>query len=333
MTLRRSLRLNITPGTMAVAAVALVLAACGGAANSGRPAPATGPAPAPGAIRVVATTTVLADMVRQVGGAHVDVTSLVPPGGEVHTFDPTPSDLEKVADADLIVMNGLGLDEWLGTIAADSGSDATIVELGEDLAGVDYLAGDDHGHEDPAAEESGAHEGEAVNPHLWLNVRYGMLYAQRIGDALAAADPAHGDDFEAGTAAWLERLAELDAWASAQLSSIPETDRRIVSFHEAFPYFAAAYDLEIVGTIIDAPGQDPSAGEIADLIDAIRTSGAKAIFSESQFSPELAQTVAEEAGIRVESDLYSDSLGDPPADTYEGLIRWDVERVVAALTP
>jgi ABC-type Zn uptake system ZnuABC Zn-binding protein ZnuA len=106
-----------------------------------------------------------------------------------------------------------------------------------------------------------------------------------------------------------------------------------VSFHDAFPYFAEAYGIEIVGTVIDAPGQDPSAGEIADLIDAIQASGATALFGEAQFNPQLARTVAEEAGITVVTDLYTDSLGEPPADTYEGMVRWDIERVVGALQP
>jgi ABC-type Zn uptake system ZnuABC Zn-binding protein ZnuA len=289
---------------------------------------AAGPTPAADAIDVVATTTVLADMVRQVGGARVDVSSLVPPGGEVHTFDPTPSDLARVADAELIVMNGLGLDEWLGRLAADSGSDATTAVLAESLEGVEYLGGD--AHDDEAAEEPG-HEGDNVNPHLWLNVAYGIKYAERIGAALASVDPAHAADYEAGTAAYTARLRQLDTWAREQLAAIPEPDRRIVSFHEAFPYFAAAYGLEIVGTVIAAPGQDPSAGEIAALIEAIRASGAKAVFSEAQFDDQLAQTIAQEAGAAVESNLYNDSLGEPPADTYEGMIRWDVERVVAAL--
>ena len=250
----------------------------------------------------------------------LDVTSLVPPGGEVHTFDPTPDDLARVADADLVVMNGLGLDDWLGAVVRDSGTDAPIVQLGEDLPGVEYLAGDEH-------------EGEAVNPHLWLDVGNGIRYAERIGEQLTAVDPAHAAAYEDGQTAYDERLQALDAWVREQINSVPPEDRRLVSFHEAFPYFARAYGLEIVGTVIDAPGQDPSAGEIADLIDAIRASGARAVFSEAQFNPELAQTIAEEAGVKVESDLYNDSLGPPPADTYEGMIRWDVGKVVEALRP
>jgi ABC-type Zn uptake system ZnuABC Zn-binding protein ZnuA len=300
-------RLDLSARFVSLIVVLLAVAACDGGARS---------EPTNGAIRVVATTTVLADMVRQVGGDAVDVVSLVPPGGEVHTFDPTPSDLSTVADADVVLMNGLGLDDWLGTLVSDSGSDATVVALGEDLDGFTYLAG---------------HEGEDVNPHLWLDVSAGIRYAERIGEALAAAAPDRAEAIEAGTTAYLTRLETLDTWVREQIAPIPAADRRIVSVHEAFPYFAAAYGLEIVGTVVEAPGQDPSAGEIAALVETIRASGARALFGEGQFSPELAETVAAEAGITVEVNLYNDSLGDPPADTYEGMIRWDVERVVAAL--
>ena len=325
---RPLLRLDITRFAVAAIVAGLLIAACdggsGGAADRSGAAPIA--SPEPDAIRVVATTTVLADLVRQVGGSRVAVASLVPPGGEVHTFDPTPGDLASVADASLIVMNGLGLDDWLGQVAANSGTSAPVVALAEDLDGVEYLAGDEH-----EGEPDDGHEDEAVNPHLWLNVRYAIAYAERIGAELARVDPAHAADYETGTDAYVARLTDLDAWVREQVATIPEANRRIVSFHEAFPYFAAAYGLEIVGTVVDAPGQDPSAGEIADLVEAVRSSGAKAIFSEAQFSPELTATVAREAGIAVESNLYNDSLGDPPADTYEGIIRWDVERVVAAL--
>jgi ABC-type Zn uptake system ZnuABC Zn-binding protein ZnuA len=305
---RRRLRLDITDRTLLAVAIALLVAACGSGAGSD--------GPSDGTLRVVATTTVLGDLVTQVGGGRVEVSSLVPRGGEVHTYDPTPSDLRAVADADLVVMNGLGLDDWLRPVVDDSGSSAPIVVLAEDLAGVRYLAG----------------EGEAVNPHLWLDVRNAMRYVERIADALATADPTNAEAYRADGAAYLDRLETLDAWARERIATVPEDDRTVVSFHEAFPYFAAAYGLSIVGSIVDAPGQDPSAGEIVALVGAIRTSGARAVFAEAQFDPGLAETVADEAGIPVVTDLYNDSLGDPPVDTYEGLIRWDVDRVVDALT-
>jgi zinc/manganese transport system substrate-binding protein/manganese/iron transport system substrate-binding protein len=324
----RLLRRDIS-GPVAIAIVAGIVAACSSGGGTARP----GSSPEPDALRVVATTTVFADLVRQVGGARVNVDSLVPAGGEPHTFDPTPADIARVADADVVFMNGLGLDEWLGGVAEDSGTSAPIVELGEDLDGVEYIAGEAHADDEGHESEGDAHAGETVNPHLWLNVAYASKYAERIGEQLAAIDPDHAGDYEAGTTAYIARLTELDTWARGQISGLPDERRRIVSFHEALPYFAQAYGLEIVGAVVDAPGQDPSAGEIADLVDAIRATGASALFGEAQFNPELARTVAAEAGIPVVTDLYTDSLGDPPVDTYEGLIRSDVDKVVEALQP
>lgn len=272
--------------------------------------------PRPGTVRVVATTTVLADMVRQVGGERAGAESLVPRGGEVHTFDPTPPDAARLSDADLVVMNGLGLDDWLGRLAGDVGTKAPIVRLGEDLPGVEYLRDRDAG---------------PVNPHVWLDVTNAIAYARRLGEALAAVDPAGAGAYARATDAYVARLAELDRWALDRLSAIPAAQRRIVSFHDALPYFARRYGLEVVGVVVAVPGQDPSAGEVADLIDAIRAVGARAIISEVQFSADLARTIAEETGATVVSDLYTDTLGDPPVDTYEGLIRWDVERIAGAL--
>ena len=305
---------------------AALVAACstGGGGSTGPPVAS----PEPDALRVVATTTVLADLIAQVGGARVSVVSLVPKGGEVHTFDPSPSDVVTIAEADLVVLNGLGLDDWLGRLVTDAGSSAPIVELGEGLDGVEYL---ESGAHDEGADPGDGHADGAVNPHLWLDVAHARRYAARIADALARADPADDAAYRAGLVDYDGRLAALDEEIRSAVASIPQANRRIVSFHEAFGYFAAAYGLEIVGVIVDAPGQDPSAGEIAALVEAIRSSGAKAVFTEAQFSPDLAETVAAEARVTVVRDIYNDSLGEPPVDTYEGMMRWNTERTVAAL--
>jgi ABC-type Zn uptake system ZnuABC Zn-binding protein ZnuA len=293
----------------------LALMAFTAACSTGTPAPGSQTV-APDALKVVATTTVLADMVKQVGGSNVSVSSLVPKGAVVETFDPSPKDVTTLSDADLIVMNGLGLDGWLEPAIQSSAEGRPVVRLAETLPGVDYVAGEDD---------------EAYNPHLWLDVSYARKYVQRIIEALAEAAPAHASDYQAGGAAYAARLDALDGWVREQIDTIPPENRKLVSFHEAFPYFAKAYGLEIVGSVVQVPGQDPSAGEVAALIDAIKRSGARAVFTEAQFNPDLSRAIAREAGVAVESNLYNDSLGDPPVDTYEGLIRWDTERIVAAL--
>ena len=302
----------VRAGTVALV-MALGLGACGAAAPSGSGAAAT--------LEVVTTTTILADLVEQVGGPLVRVESLVPKGGEVHTFDPTPSDVRRLTDAKIMFRNGLGLDDWLASFATDAGTTAPIVALGEDLPGVTYLAGTGQvGEAD-----------QAINPHLWLDIAYAAKYAVRIGETLASVDPAHAAAYADGARAYAGILAALDAETRTRLAAIPATDRVVISFHDAFPYFAAAYGLTVDGTIVDAPGQDPSAAQVAALVETVRAKGVKAIFTEAQFSDDLARTIADETGATVVSGLYTDSTGDAPQDSYAELMRWNVDRVLEVL--
>lgn len=279
-------------------------AACGGAtAPSG-----TGP------ISVVATTTIHADIVARVGLEHVAVTSIVPKGGEVHTFDPSPQDVARVASARLIVSNGLGLDDWLTGLARDAGTTAPIVALGDAIPAGDLIL-----------------ENGVPNPHAWLDPMLGASYARTTAQALGRVDPPNAAQYTANAEMLATELAALDAELQATLGAVPPANRKIVSFHDALPYFARAFDIEIVGSIVSVPGQDPSAGELAALIDAIRASGARAVVSEVQFSDELARTVAAETGAKVVSDLYTDTLGDRSLATYPGILRWDVDKIVEAL--
>ena len=312
------------PTVASVMVLALLVAACGGRAGAtGAPGGSALPSPDPDAVNVVATTTVFADLVRQAGGAAVRVTSLVPAGGDPHTFAPTPADVRSLAGADLVVMNGLGVDDWLKPLLAEAKRPlSALVELGPDQPGVTYLAGG--GSTAPA--DTGT-----VNPHLWLNVAYAELYVKRIVAALEAAAPTKRAALQASGDAYLARLAALDAAIRAQIATLPVANRKLVSYHDAFPYFAAAYGLTIVGTVVASPGQDPSAGQVVALIDAIRASGVKAIFSEAQFNPKVEQQLAAEAGVTVVSNLYNDALGPPPLDTYEAIMRWNADRVVEAL--
>jgi zinc/manganese transport system substrate-binding protein/manganese/iron transport system substrate-binding protein len=307
------------PALLAVLVAAILLAGCG-----------VGPAPSPsdGRVTVVTTTTVLADMVRQIAGEHATVHALVPAGTDVHTFDPAPSDAIRVSRAGLLVMNGLGLDDWLSDFARQAGApDTPVVELAEDLPGVEYLEGGERA-EEAAAVLPADH---AFNPHLWLNVAYARRYVARLADELASVDPANAATYRANAAAYDARLAELDSSIRNQFAALPAERRHIVSFHDAFPYFAAAYGLEIVGVLVEVPGQEPSAAQVAALIDAIRAAGVRVVLAESQFNSDLAQTVAQETAAQVVSQLYTDSLGDPPADSYEGAMRWNVEQILAGL--
>ncbi len=275
------------------------------------------PAKSPHLVRVVTTTTVFADLVASVGGDLVEVSSLVPKNGDVHTFEPKPADIRAVAQANLLVMNGLGLDDWLEKTIANAARQGTpLLKLGVGLLDVRLLAGDEPGTQ---------------NPHLWLDVKYGQAYVNRIVTALQAADHAHADQYQRQGAAYRQRLDELDGWVRDQIASIPKPNRKIVTFHDAFPYYAREYGITIVGVAVPAPGQDPSAGDTAALVEAIRAAGVKAIFSEAQFPAKLVQQLADETGAKVVADLYDDSIGDPPVATYEGVVRWDTQQLVDAL--
>lgn len=290
--------------------LALTLGACNGA-NSPPPSGQQG------RLAVVTTTTVFADMVQQVGGDLVLVTSLVPKNGDVHTFAPRPADIQAVAQAKLLVMNGLGLDDWLEkTITNASASGTPLLKLGVDLPRVELLPGEEPGTQ---------------NPHLWMDVKYAELYVERIVGALEAADPANAPRYDTQASAYRQRLETLDASVRAKIATIPEANRKLVTFHDAFPYYARAYGITIVGVAVEAPGQDPSAAYTAQLITAIRDAHVKAIFSESQFPTKLVDQLSAETGAKVVSDLFDDALGDQ-VDTYEAVITWDTDQLVNALT-
>jgi manganese/iron transport system substrate-binding protein len=297
--------------TIAVAALlGMLVAAC----SNGVAASPT--APQPGGAVVVATTTVFADLVRNVGGSYVTVTSLVPNGGDVHTYEPKPNDVRTIAGADLLVMNGLGLDDWLlAVIGSASAGGTPLLKLGVDLAGVELLPGDTPGTQ---------------NPHLWMDVRYARLYVERIDQALQQVDPAHAAAYASQTADYENQLDALDTQIRDEIATVPEANRRIVTYHDAFPYYAREYGLTVIGVAVEAPGQEPSAQYTAQLILAIRDNQVKAIFSENQFPTQLVDTLGQETGTQVVSDLYDGSLSDQ-VPSYVALMRWDTDKIAAAL--
>ena len=318
--MRASAPVHVAARLLTTVGMAALLAACGGG-EAGRE-------PEGDAVRVVTTTTVLADMARNVAGRRAMVEALIPPGVEVHTFDPSPASARALAQADVVFANGLGLDEWIEGLAADvAGPSVAVVDVAAGLPGVRYIDADDeaHGSEEP-------HEGESgIDPHVWLDATNAARYAERIAEELGRADPDGAAVYAENADAYVERLRALDSEVRALLEAIPQEQRRVVSFHDGFRYFAAAYGLEIAGVVVEVPGQDPSAGEVAALIDAIRSERVRAVLAEAAFPADLARTIAAEAGATVVADLYTDSLGEPPRDSYEAILRWDAERIAAAL--
>lgn len=288
-------------------AVALLLSACQGPGSSAS-------APASAALKVVTTTTVFADIVRNIGGNRVAVSSIIPAGVGPEDFEPKPDDAKLLSDAKLIVSNGVGLDNFLDDLlASGSGGSTPRLVLGEGI---------------PTVTEDGEE-----NPHFWLDPSLVKeYYLPKIAAKLAEIDPAGKATFDAAAATYSTALDALDAELKAKVEQVPEANRKLVTFHDAFPYFARHFGFELVGVILQNPGQEPTAAELAALVDQVKAAGVKAVFSEAQFSPKLAETLAREAGItKVVTTLYNDSLGPPPADTYIGLMHWDVDQIVAAL--
>jgi ABC-type Zn uptake system ZnuABC Zn-binding protein ZnuA len=294
--------------------LAVAVAACqapGTESGSG-----TAPASIPGANRldVVATTTVLADIVRNVGGDRVMVTSIIPPGVGPEDYEPKPDDAKLLADADLIVSNGVGLDDFLDRLltSGDGGTTARLI-LGEGIPTITV-------------------DGEP-NPHFWLDPTLVTgYYLPAIDTTLARLDPAGQGTYQANAEAYRIALDALDADLMAEVARIPAADRKLVTFHDAFPYFARHFGFELVGVVVANVGQEPSAAALAALVEKVKAAHVKAVFSEAQFSPKLAETLAKEAGItKVVTTLYNDALGPAPADSYVGLMRWNVGQIVAAL--
>lgn len=304
--IRPRLRLDISwQAVAATLSVTLFAAACGAPVSS--PGTAT-------TLHVVTTTTVFADIVKEIGGDHVTVDSIVPAGVGPEDYEPKPADARRLSEADLVVSNGVGLDDFLeGIVEAAGKANVERLVLGDGIPTVTV--------------------GGEENPHFWLDpTLVEKHYLPAIRDRLAKLRPGAAADLASAGDAYAARLRELDAANVEKIAAIPPDRRKLVTFHDAFPYFAAHYGFEMVGVILENPGQEPSAADLAALVRTVKDAGVAAVFSEAQFDPKLAQTLADEAGItKVVTTLYNDSLGPPPADTYIGLMTWDVDEIVKAL--
>ena len=292
----------------------LSVGACGGTPIASATAPND-------TYHVVTTTSIFADLAKMALGDSAHIESIVPAGADVHTFEPSPSDVEKIQSADLIIANGLGLDGWIESLIDAAGkSEADILLLGEGLdkeSGWIYLSN---------AEALGA-----ADPHIWLDPKGAALYVQRIADRVSADAPHLAQRIAGSSADGIQKIADIDQELTGQFAAIDPSRRKIVTMHDAFGYFARAYAIDIVGVAVASPGQDPSAQEIRALIDAIRAAGVTALFSEVQLPSKVLDQIAAETGTTVLQDLYSDALGAPPADSYLGVMRTNADAILGAL--
>ncbi len=299
------LRIHKRAGTALAALVGLValaalVAGCGRSGGDGD------------GLDVVATTTQIGDWVGEVGGNAVSVHQILQPNTDPHEYEPRPSDVEATAEAKLVFLNGDNLDAWMGKVVSESGSDATVVDLG--AAVPDRLPGED----------SGA-EASRYDPHWWHDPRNAEAAVGEIERRLAAADPAHRREFERNASAYLAKLRKLDAGIAACIGSIPRNRRKLVTDHDAFGYFAKRYGIEVLGAVI--PSQttqaQPSAKDLSELIALIEREGVKAVFPESSLSPKVAEAIAGQTGASAGYTLYGDTLGPAGSAgaTYLGMER------------
>lgn len=358
----RARRVGRPAAALAAAALAAgVVAGCGsddgGASGSGG-----------GGLKVVATTAQMGDLVREVGGDAVDVHQVLQASTDPHEYEPRPTDVTETAKAKLVFASGLGLDGWIGDVVKQSGADATVVEVGdtvptklegghthdhahedeaghadehaEDEAGHDHAhEGEEHAEEETAAGEEAGHDHgdeDGTDPHWWHDPTNVAHAVGVVRDALVKAEPEAKAEIEKSAAAYLAKVRALDEAIEACVGAVPKDERKLVTSHDAFGYFAHRYAITVVGATI--PSQttqaQPSAGDVDRLTKQIREEGVKAIFPESSVNPKLSRAIAKETGARADLTLYGDALGEPgtPGATYLGMERANANAVVEGFT-
>lgn len=316
---------------------AIVLAAVAGLLTSSAVAAAT-PLKAP--LNVVASFSILGDMVGQIGGDHIVLTTIVGPNGNAHSFEPRPSDAKALAQAQLLVVNGLNFEGWLPRLEKASGFSGTEVVASKGIVARQLSEAeiaehtDSKGHAHAVAHLDEAHPGE-VDPHAWQSLSNGMIYASNIASALIKADPANAEDYRARAELYISEMKKLDEKLRQALATIPVNRRHVVTSHDAFGYFARDYGVQFISAMGISSDAEPSAKGLALLIKQVKANRSPAVFLENVTNPKLIQQIARETGAQVGGSLYSDALDQPdkPAGTYLGMFKWNAGQLIYALKP
>ncbi len=285
-------------------------------------------------LNIVATHSILGDLVRNVGGNDIKLTVLVGPDGDTHTYEPKPQDSIALLKADVVFESDLGFETWLDPLYNASQSKATRVSVTRGVTPLGFAGEGKAANEQPLATPIA--NGAEPDPHFWQNVQNSIIAVGNIRDALVAADPAHAADYTANAAAYLSQLKDLDAYIVAQTATLPTDRRKLVTNHDAFGYFAYRYGFTLEGSAFASfttEAEDPSARQIAALVEDIKSTGVPAIFPENIENASQLQQIANEAGVKLAPDLYSDALGKPgtPGDTYIKMMTYNIDTIVAAL--
>ena len=298
-------------------------------------APASGRAQgrAEGPLRVVASFSILGDMTRQIAGERVALRTVAGPNVDAHTFQPRPSDAEALRGAALTVRNGLGFDSWFDRMLRSANWRGTTATATDGITPL-RMAAHAHGHSHGGGgQQQGGQPRTVPDPHAWQDLRLGIRYVRTIGAALAAADAANAAAYAEAVEVYTARLAALDEWVRAEIATVPEARRKVVTGHDAFGYFGAAYGIRFLAPQGVSTEAEPSAAEVGRLIRQIRNEGITAVFMENMGNPATLQRLAQEAGVRVGGRLYADALSAPDgsAATYEAMFRHNVGLLVPAM--
>lgn len=270
-------------------------------------------------IGTVASFSILADMVRHVGGGLVDVVSLVPPDGDPHVYEPTSADARAVTSAAMLVENGLGLEGWMARLGEAADFKGVLVIASTGVTPRKMREGDE----------------TSLDPHAWQNPRNGVSYVQNIAKGLTAADPAHADTWRENAAAFIAEIEQTDAWIAQQFAAIPTAGRRIITTHDAFGYYGDRYGVKFLAAEGISTDAEPSAKGIAELVRQIKREGVRDVFLENMTDPRVTTMLARETGAKVSGPLYSDALSKPggPAPDYLAMLRYNTAWFVRAMRP
>lgn len=304
-----------------------MLFACVLAIVAALPAAAAEPA-AP--LRVVASFSILADMVNEVGGSAVEVHALVGPDADPHGFEPSPAHARRLARADVVVVNGLGFEGWMERLVAVSGFRGSVVIATYGIVPRPGL----HSNGGPAVRGGTGAAATGPDPHAWQDLALAQIYVANIRDGLTSVRPAHAALFNERAADYAARLRALDASVRASFDAIPRHQRRVLTSHDAFAYFGAAYGVDVLAVRGASTVSEPSASRVAQLVDQVRRERIRAIFVESAVDPRLVQQIARDTGVAVGGRLYSDSLTPPgtEADTFLKMTAYNAGLIAAALS-
>jgi ABC-type Zn uptake system ZnuABC Zn-binding protein ZnuA len=274
-------------------------------------------------LKVVAIESFLADISQNVAGERIKIDTLMPIGSDPHSFEPTPQDVRKIAESDVLIVNGAGFEEFLDKLLENAGGKHQLLEASKGLTSRTLKPDEPHDEDHPG------------DPHFWFDPTKTIVYVENIRDGLTQADPAGADTYKQNADVYIQKLNALDAAIQQQVSVVPQANRKLVTDHDTFGYFADRYGFEIVGMLIPSftTADATSAQQLADLIDQIKASRVKAIFIEASMNPQVADQVARDTGAQVITGLYTHSLSEPtgPAPTYLQMLEYDTRKIVEAL--